>query len=58
MNNFTVAITTFSKRFNYLESLVKQVREFTNHDILIAINGDYQEKFNNDYRKNVLSFIS
>ena len=55
MNNFTVAITTFSKRFNYLESLVRQIREYTNNDILISINGDYEEKFNDDYRKNVLS---
>ena len=55
MDNFTIAITTFSKRFNYLESLVKQIREYANNDILIAINGDYQEKFNDDYRKNVLS---
>lgn len=54
MENLTIGITTFSKRFSYLKNIVNQIRKFTELDILIAINGDYKEDFNNEYRKNVL----
>jgi hypothetical protein len=53
--NYSVCITTFSKRFNFLETLVSQVRSFSNCDILISINGDYKQEFNNEYRKQVLN---
>jgi glycosyltransferase involved in cell wall biosynthesis len=55
MDTFTIGITTFSKRYDYLEKLVFQIREHANHTILLAINGDYQEKFNEDYRKQILN---
>ena len=53
--NYSVCITTFSKRFNFLEKLVSQVRSFSNCDILISINGDYKQEFNNEYRKQILN---
>jgi len=52
--NYSVCITTFSKRFNYVEKLVTQVRALTTCDILIAVNGDYNQEFNNDFRKQIL----
>jgi len=55
MSPFTIGITTFSKRYNYIEKLIDQIREYSKHDILIAINGDYKENFKEDYRKQILN---
>jgi hypothetical protein len=55
MKNLTIGITTFSKRFSYLEKIIEQIRKFVDYDILITVNGDYNENFNNDYRKNILN---
>lgn len=55
MLDYTIAITTFSLRYNFLENLVRQIRHFTNRRILIAINGEKDGNFNEDYRKKVLS---
>jgi len=52
--NYSVCITTFSKRFKYVEKLVTQVRSLTTCDILIAVNGDYNQEFNNEFRKQIL----
>ena len=46
--NYSVCITTFSKRYSYVEKLVTQVRALTTCDILIAVNGDYNQKFNDE----------
>ena len=58
MADFSICITTFSKRYDYLEKLIKQIRSFTDKDILIAVNGDYNQTFNQDYRKKVLLLSS
>jgi glycosyltransferase involved in cell wall biosynthesis len=55
INNYSVCITTFSKRFSYVEKLVTQVRSLTTCDILIAVNGDYNQEFNNEFRKQILN---
>lgn len=55
MEKFSICITTFSKRFSFLESLIKQVRTHTDMNILIAINGDYKNDFDENYRKQVLN---
>jgi len=51
---FSIGITTFSKRIDLVISLVGKIRMFTSCDILIAINGDYDKDFNEDYRKKIL----
>lgn len=56
--DYTICITTFSKRFSYLEKLLNQIRSFTDKDILIAINGDYKKKFNNEYRSKILELCN
>jgi hypothetical protein len=58
MNQFSIGITTFSKRFSYVETLVSQLRTYTGADILISVNGDYNKNFNNEYRKKILSLCS
>lgn len=54
MNNYTISITTFSLRFNMLEKLISQIRQFTDKEVTICINGELDEKFNEDYRKKML----
>jgi len=53
--NYSVGITTFSKRYNHVENLVKQIRGFSECDILIAINGNYNSDFDEEYRKKILN---
>jgi hypothetical protein len=58
MSKFSIGITTFSKRFSYVETLVSQLRTYTGADILISVNGYYNKNFNNEYRKKILSLCS
>jgi glycosyltransferase involved in cell wall biosynthesis len=56
--NYSVCITTFSRRFEFVEKLVSQIRSFTDCDILLAINGDYKLEFDEKYRKKILKLCS
>lgn len=58
MGKLTITITTFSKRYEYVEKLIKQIRNFTDLDIILSINGDYKEKFNEEYRIKILNLSS
>lgn len=58
MNSFTIVITTFSKRLEYITNLLSQVRNFTEIDVILSINGDYNKKFNEEYRKKILKLCS
>lgn len=55
MKNYSIGITTFSKRFDHLSKLVDQIRQLDDCDILLTINGNYNCEFDEDYRKKVLS---
>ena len=55
-NNFDIGITTFSLRFNFVETLVKKIRDLgVKNTIYLCINGEKDSSFNEDYRKNILS---
>jgi hypothetical protein len=55
-NNFDIGITTFSLRFNFVETLVKKIRDLgVENTIYLCINGEKDSSFNEDYRKNILS---
>jgi hypothetical protein len=54
MKNFDIGITTFSLRYDFVENLVKQIRNYTNNNILLTINGEYGETFDEEYRKRIL----
>jgi len=55
-NNFDIGITTFSLRFNFVETLVKKIRDLgVENNIYLCINGEKESSFNEDYRKNILS---
>jgi glycosyltransferase involved in cell wall biosynthesis len=59
MKEYTIAITTFSKRYNFLEETLKKVREFNvESDVIICINGEKDADFNEEYRKKVLNLCS
>ena len=58
MNNYTIGITTFSKRFGFVNNLVEQIRSFNNNKIIIAINGEKDGNFSEDYRKDILKLCS
>jgi len=54
MKNFDIGITTFSLRYDFVENLVKQIRNYSNNNILLTINGEYGEAFDEEYRKRIL----
>ncbi len=58
--NITIGITTFADRFEkYFKPLLKHIREFDRHtEIIAAINGEHNQTFNEEYRHNILSFLS
>jgi hypothetical protein len=52
-NNFDIGITTFSLRFNFVETLVKKIRDLgVENNIYLCINGEKESSFNEDYRTN------
>lgn len=58
MDNFTIAITTFSKRYGYIEKLIPQIRTYTDNKIILIINGEKDGKFNEEYRVNILTLCA
>ena len=58
MNSFNIAITTFSKRFEYITTLIPQIRSFVDNKIFLIINGEKNGNFNEEYRVNVLKLCA
>jgi hypothetical protein len=56
--NYTIGITTFSKRFDYVSNLIPQIRSFSDTPITIIINGEKDGRLNDDYLKKMLSLCS
>jgi len=55
-NNFDIGITTFSLRFDYIESLVNKIRDLgIENNIFICVNGEKDSNFNEEYRKKILN---
>ena len=55
MNNFDIGITTFSLRFNFVESLINKIRELNvQNNIYLCINGEKDSQFNEEYRQKIL----
>lgn len=55
INDFGIFITTFSKRFSYVENLVKSIRNQTDIEVFININGDYKKSIDREYRDKILN---
>lgn len=58
--NYSIVIVTYDKRYeNNFIPLIKEIkRQAPSIEILLMINGSYDKQFNEDYRKNILKFIS
>jgi hypothetical protein len=52
--NYSIVITTFSLRFEMVRKLISQIRKFSDKEIIICINGEFNENFKEDYRKKML----
>ena len=56
---FSVGIVTYSKRFDkYFKPLIKQIRQKFKGDIIVCINGNHHEEFDQNYRQKMLQFLS
>lgn len=57
-HEFAIGITTYSKRFErFLKPLIAQIRTHSNALIIVCVNGDYNSKFDEKYRREILEFI-
>jgi Glycosyltransferase like family 2 len=58
--NYSIGIINFNKRFETcLMPLIHKIRSLDeNIEIIVDINGNYKEQFDQQYRKNVLKFLS
>lgn len=52
--NYSIVITTFSKRFHYITTLIGQIRKYSDAKIYLVINGEKDGNFYEPYRKNIL----
>lgn len=56
---FSIGIVTYNKRFEtYFKPLIKQIRRKFDGDIIVCINGNHNEEFDQEYRKDVLEFLA
>lgn len=58
--NYSIGVLTYFRRFDdWLKPLIIEIkRQRPNIEIVISINGEVNEDFHEDYRKNVLLFLS
>ena len=59
MNNFDIGITTFSLRFDFVETLINKIRNLgVENNIFLCINGEKDSDFNEEYRVKILNLCS
>ena len=59
MQDYTIAITTFSKRYSLLVNLIQQIRNFNKKTkIILMVNGEKDGDFDNKYRSMILKLCS
>lgn len=57
--NITIGITTFEARFDrYFVPLLKRIREYTDNEIVVAVNGENGRPFGEEYRRNLLRYMA
>ncbi len=55
----SIGITTFEARFDrYFVPLVNRIRECTNNEIIVAVNGENNRAFSEEYRRNILKCVA
>lgn len=59
MSNITIGITTFKHRFErYFKPLIRQIRSQSEVEIIVYVNAQYGQEFDEEYRSEMLRFIS
>lgn len=59
MEPISICITTFKRRLDLFKSLVDAIKEFyPDIEVLVAINGEHEEGIDEQYRSDILSYIS
>lgn len=60
LDKISIGITTFEHRFNeYFVPLLLKIREYDKDtEIIVAVNGEHNRDFGEDYRKRILEFLS
>jgi hypothetical protein len=58
--NYSIGIVTFEKRFdNYFKPLLKSIKLFLPKiEIIVFVNGNLNNHFNNEYRKDILNYCA
>lgn len=57
--NITIGITTFEARFDrYFVPLLKRIREYTDNEIVVAVNGENGRPFGAEYRRRLLNCVA
>ncbi len=57
--HISIGITTFEARFDrYFVPLLKRIREHTDNEIVVAVNGENNRAFGEEYRSEILRFIA
>ncbi len=57
--NITIGITTFKKRLDLFKDLLSQIKTFwPDIPVVVTINGENEEDFDEEYRREILEFIS
>lgn len=55
----SIGITTFEHRFErYFVPLLERIREYAGNEVIVAINGEHEREFNEEYRGRVLECIA
>lgn len=56
--NYTIGITTFSSRLDFLTKLLEQIRLFTESPIIVTINGEKEGALSDGYISKLFSLFS
>lgn len=52
---FSIGITTFKRRYEMVEKLIKDIKTFQPKvEIILTVNADYKEPFDDEYRKKIM----
>ena len=56
---YSIGITTFKRRLDMVSSLIETIRKYRDDiEILLAVNADYEEPFDQEYRKEILQLAA
>lgn len=57
--DISIGITTFEHRFErYFVPLLERIREFAGNEVIVAVNGEHEREFDEEYRRRVLECIA